>query len=158
LNLPFYSAAAQRIIGVDPSLELQRMARKRASERQRAVEFLSQPADALLPLPSASVDTILSTWTLCTIPDAGSALAEMKRILRPDGQFVFIEHGHSPLPGVAAWQDRLTPVWKRIAGGCHLNRRIDQLIEGAGFHIVEMKTEYLPGPRPMTHTFQGVAR
>lgn len=158
LNLQFYSSAALRITGVDPSLELQQMARKRAGELQCTIEFLSQPADASLPLEAASVDTVLSTWTLCTIPNPLRALQEMKRVLKPDGQFIFIEHGRSPLPGVAVWQDRLTPVWKHIGGGCHLNRPIDELIESAGFRIVEMKIEYLPGPRPMTHTFQGWAR
>ena len=158
LNLQFYSSAALRITGVDPSLELQQMARKRAGEQQRTIEFLSQPADASLPLEAASVDTVLSTWTLCTIPNPLRALQEMKRVLKPDGQFIFIEHGRSPLPGVAVWQDRLTPVWKHIGGGCHLNRPIDELIENAGFRIAEMKIEYLPGPRPMTHTFQGWAR
>jgi ubiquinone/menaquinone biosynthesis C-methylase UbiE len=158
LNLAFYPSAAERIIGIDPSLELQRIARKRAGAQQRAIESLSQRADDPLPLPAASVDTVLSTWTLCTIPNALRALQEMKRVLRPGGQFIFIEHGRSPLSGVAAWQDRLTPVWKHIGGGCHLNRKIDELIESAGFRIAEMKVEYLPGPRPMTHTFHGLAR
>jgi ubiquinone/menaquinone biosynthesis C-methylase UbiE len=158
LNLPFYSSTALRVVGVDPSLELQRIARKRIAGQQRAIEFLSQPADVPLPLPDASIDTVVSTWTLCTIPDPLRALQEMKRVLKPGGNFVFIEHGRAPLPGVAAWQDRLTPVWKRIGGGCHLNRKIDELIESAGFHITELKTEYLPGPRPMTYTYQGLAR
>jgi ubiquinone/menaquinone biosynthesis C-methylase UbiE len=158
LNLPFYSTAAQRIVGVDPSLELQQIARKRMAAQQRAIEFLSQPADSHLSMADASIDTVVSTWTLCTIPNALRALQEMKRVLRPDGKFIFIEHGRAPLPRVAAWQDRLNPVWKHIAGGCHLNRKIDELIESAGFRITELKTSYLPGPRPMTHTYQGLAQ
>ena len=157
LNLPFYSPDVRHVYGVDPSLELQRIARKRA-DGQRAVEFLSQPADDPLPLADGSMDSVVSTWTLCSIPNALRALQEMRRILRPDGRFIFVEHGRSPLPGVAKWQDRLTPMWNHIAGGCHLNRRMDELIETAGFHITELKTEYLPGPRPMTYTYQGVAQ
>jgi SAM-dependent methyltransferase len=120
-------------------------------------KFLSQPADEPLPFAAASMDTVISTWTLCTIPNPLRALQE-KRVLKPDGYFIFVEHGRSPLPGVAAWQDRLNPVWKRIAGGCHLNRNITELINDAGFRIKELTTEYLPGPRPMTHTFQGLAQ
>lgn len=158
LNLSFYTSAVERIVGIDPSLELQRLARQRAAKHNRAVEFLSQPADAAIPLPSSSVDTVVSTWTLCTIPDPVAALREMKRVLRPSGSFLFIEHGHSPEVRVAAWQDRLTPVWKKIAGGCTLNRPIDTLVQSAGFQIAELETKYLPGPRPMTHTFIGVAQ
>jgi ubiquinone/menaquinone biosynthesis C-methylase UbiE len=158
LNLPFYTLAVERILGIDPSLELQRLARKRADKNNRPVEFLSQPADASIPLPDASVDTVVSTWTLCTIPDPVAALREMKRVLRPGGNFLFVEHGHSPSSGVAAWQDRLTPMWKKFAGGCTLNRKIDALIQSAGFQIAELETKYLPGPRPMTHTYIGVAQ
>ena len=158
LNLSFYTSAVERIVGIDPSLELQHLARQRAAKHNRAVEFLSQPADAAIPLPSSSVDTVVSTWTLCTIPDPVAALREMKRVLRPSGSFLFIEHGHSPEVRVAAWQDRLTPVWKKIAGGCTLNRPIDTLVQSAGFQIAELETKYLPGPRPMTHTFIGVAQ
>lgn len=103
------------------------------------------------------MDTVLSTWTLCTISDVPSALREMRRVLKPDGRFIFVEHGHSQDAGVVVWQNRLNPVWKRIGGGCNLNRKIVELIEGAGFRITELKTEYLPGPRPMTYTFQGLA-
>jgi hypothetical protein len=82
----------------------------------------------------------------------------MKRVLKPSGRLIFVEHGHAPDPGVAAWQDRLTPLWKRIAGGCHLNLRVDDLITAAGFQITELRNIYIPGPRPMTYTYQGFAR
>jgi ubiquinone/menaquinone biosynthesis C-methylase UbiE len=156
LNLRFYSPEVQHLYGVDPSLEMQRIARKRMDGR-REVEFLTQPADDRLPLADSSVDTVVSTWTLCTIPNALRALKEMRRVLRPDGQFIFIEHGRSPSAGVAGWQDRLTPMWKHIGGGCHLNRKIDESISAAGFRISELKTEYLPGPRPLTYTYEGLA-
>jgi ubiquinone/menaquinone biosynthesis C-methylase UbiE len=156
LNLPFYSPDARHIYGVDPSLGLQRMARKRVTGR-REVEFLSQSAEERLPLADASVDTVVSTWTLCSIPNVHAALREMNRVLKPDGRLIFVEHGRSSDPRVTAWQDRLNPIWKPMGGGCHLNRKIDELIEAAGFRISDLKTEYLPGPRPMTFTYQGTA-
>jgi ubiquinone/menaquinone biosynthesis C-methylase UbiE len=158
LNLPFYPAGVQRVYGVDPSLELLQIARARATEANVAVEFLRQTADDPLPLAEASIDTIVVTWTLCSIPNASKALENMKRALKREGRLIFIEHGHAPDPGVAAWQDRLTPLWRRVGGGCHLNRRIADLIRAAGFEITELRTCYLPGPRPLTYTYQGFAR
>jgi ubiquinone/menaquinone biosynthesis C-methylase UbiE len=156
-NLPFYPDAVQHVYGVEPSMELQKMAREQATRTHVKVDFLAQSAEVRLPLSDASVDTVISTWTLCSIPNALSALDEMRRVLRPDGAFIFLEHGHAPDAQVAAWQNRLTPFWKRFTGGCHLNRKIDDLITGAGFRINEMKASYLPGPRPMTFMYQGVA-
>jgi ubiquinone/menaquinone biosynthesis C-methylase UbiE len=158
LNLPFYSSEVQRVYGVDPSLELQRMALKRATATRARVEFLSQSTEDTLPLADGTIDTVVMTWTLCSIPDTSKALREMKRVLRESGRLVFIEHGRSPDRRTAAWQDRMTPIWKRIGGGCHLNRKIDELITTAGFEIVELKTFYQPGPRPMTYTYQGIAQ
>jgi ubiquinone/menaquinone biosynthesis C-methylase UbiE len=156
LNLEFYTQQVRRVHGVDPSFELQRMARKRAGRIN--VEFLLQSAENPLPLPSASIDTVVLTWTLCSIPDPHKALQEMKRTLRPDGQLIFVEHGLAPDSGVATWQDRLTPIWKLIGGGCHLNRKIDEIIKEAGFRIAQLTTSYIPGPRPMTYTYQGVGQ
>ena len=158
LNLPFYSSEVRHIVGVEPSLALQKMARERETARDIKVEFVSQSAEEPLPLSDQSIDTIVMTWTLCSIPDASKALAQMKRVLKSDGRLLFIEHGRAPEPSVVTWQDRLTPVWKHIGGGCHLNRRIDELITAAGFEIGELKTCYLPGPRPMTYTYQGFAQ
>ena len=158
LNLPFYSSEVQTVFAVEPSLKLRRMAGDRLTGTNIKVEFLAQSAEELLPLSDESVDTIVMTWTLCSIPDAPRALAQMKRVLKADGRLLFIEHGRSSDAGVVVWQDRLTPVWKKIGGGCHLNRKIDELLSTAGFAIEELKTEYLPGPRPMTYTYQGFAR
>jgi ubiquinone/menaquinone biosynthesis C-methylase UbiE len=157
LNLPFYSHDVQRVYGVDPSVELQRMARKKSIAEPTKLEFLLQSAEERLPLPDSSIDTAVFTWTLCSIPDAPRALQEVNRVLKMSGRLIFVEHGHSPDLGVAVWQERLTPLWKRIGGGCHLNRKIDELISAAGFRIAELKKCYLPGPRPMTYTYQGFA-
>ncbi|HEU5180831.1 MAG TPA: class I SAM-dependent methyltransferase, partial [Candidatus Polarisedimenticolia bacterium] len=157
LNLPFYSSEVEQIVGVDPSPELKEMARKRAAGTSLRVDLLLQSAERSIPLESAGFDTAVTSWSLCSIPDASSALEEVRRILKPDGRLLFLEHGRDRDAGVAAWQDRLTPIWKRAGGGCHLNRRIDILIQNAGFRIEELRTAYLPGPRPMTYTYQGVA-
>jgi SAM-dependent methyltransferase len=158
LNLRFYSTQVQHIYGVDPSAELQQMARKRTADSPLPVEFILQSAEEALPIPDKTIDTILMTWTLCSISDPGKALHHMKRVLKPDGHLIFVEHGRAPDSGVAAWQDRLNPIWNHIAGGCHLNRKIDELLTNAGFRIENLRTAYLPGPRPMTYTYQGFAR
>ena len=157
LNLAFYSTQVKRVYGVDPSVELQRIARRRMTAGSFAIDFLTQSAETVLPLPAASIDTAVMTWTLCSIPDPARALCEIKRVLKPDGRLIFLEHGLAPDARVVRWQDRLTPMWKRVAGGCHLNRKIDEIIAEAGFHLPELKTFYLPGPRPMTYTYQGIA-
>ncbi|HEY2001784.1 MAG TPA: class I SAM-dependent methyltransferase [Acidobacteriaceae bacterium] len=157
LNLPFYSSDVQRIYGVDPSVELQRIARGRVVAAPMEVEFLSRSAEEPLPLADASIDTVVTTWTLCSIANAPKALREMKRVLKATGRLIFLEHGRAPDAGVADWQERITPLWKNITGGCHLNRKIDDLITAAGFQITELKTFYVRGPRPMTYTYQGVA-
>jgi SAM-dependent methyltransferase len=157
LNLPLYSSEVHRVYGVDPSLELQRMARRRAAGGSPKVEFLLQSAEEPLPLPDACIDTVVVTWTLCSIADPQKALKQMKRVVKPTGRLIFLEHGRAPDPGVVVWQDRLTPTWKHISGGCHLNRKIDDLVMEAGFRISDLRTFYLPGPRPLTFTYQGLA-
>jgi SAM-dependent methyltransferase len=156
--LPFYSSEVECVVGMEPSAELQKMAEDRAKRSNTKVKFLSQSAEETLALADDSIDTIVMTWTLCSIADPMRALAQMKRVLRTNGRMLFIEHGKSCDAGVAAWQDRLTPVWKKIDGGCHLNRKIDDLLGAAGFEIEHLKTCYLPGPRPMTYTYQGFAK
>lgn len=157
LNLEFYSSKVQRVYGVEPSLELQQKARSRAGSCHIGVEFLPQSAEEALPLADASIDTIVLTWTLCSIANAPRALQQMRRVLKTNGNMIFLEHGRAPDARVTAWQDRITPMWRRIAGGCHLNRKIDELITAAGFHLRELQTGYLPGPRAMTYTYQGMA-
>lgn len=111
-----------------------------------------------IPLENGSVDTVVTTWTLCSIPDAGRALREIYRVLNPAGRLLFVEHGRAPEPNVCWWQDHLTPVWKRLGGGCHLNRPIKMLIEDAGFRFERCETGYMRGPKPMTFMYEGSAR
>ena len=157
LNLGFYDRArVAKLWGLDPSEELRRIARERARQMGMDVEFLGLPSEQI-PLADASVDTVVTTYTLCTIPDVARALGELRRVLAPDGVMVFSEHGRAPDASVARWQDRLDGVWGRLAGGCHLNRAIADLIQNAGFRIDSLDTMYLPGPRPFTYTFWGRA-
>ena len=159
LNLRFYSSNVHRVYGIEPSPKLVEMARKRAAAPGSPhTEFFEQSAEAPAPLPDESIDTAVSTWTLCSIPDAVAALRQVHRVLKPTGSFIFVEHGRAAEAGVVRWQDRLNPCWKPVCGGCNLNRKIDELIRSAGFEITEMKNEYLPGPRPMTYTYEGIAR
>jgi ubiquinone/menaquinone biosynthesis C-methylase UbiE len=157
LNLPFYGPKVQRLYALDPSRELWKMARERVREVSFPVDFLAASAERI-PLEDVSVDSVVSTWTLCTIPDPLQALPEMRRVLKPEGQLIFVEHGRAPDPGVRAWQHRLTPVWKRVAGGCHLNRPIDALIADAGFDITRIERGYRPGPKPMAYLYKGLAQ
>ena len=157
LNIPFYGAAVRRLYALDPSAELLRMARPKADQVPFPVNFLQHSAETI-PVAAGTFDCVVTTWTLCTIPDPVLALVEMRRVLRPDGRLIFVEHGRSPEPTIARWQDRLTPLWRRIAGGCHLNRPINQLLVRAGFEVAEMKTGYIPGPRVGTFLYRGIAR
>ena len=157
LNLPYYGTTAERVIGLDPSPQLLAMAREAARRTSIPLEFVENSAEAI-PLYNRSIDTVVTTWTMCSIPDAQRALGEMRRILKPEGRLLFVEHGRSPDSGVRRWQDRLTPVWRRAGGGCHLNRAIGELIEGAGFRIERMEMGYMRGPKPMAYMYEGVAR
>ena len=156
LNLPFYGSRTSQILGVDPSEELLRIAEERARRAPLAIELLKSSGEAL-PLDDKSVDTVVMTFTLCTIPDAAKAVSEIRRVLKPDGTLLFAEHGRALDPGVARWQDWMTPVWKRIAGGCHLNRQPDALIQSAGFAIDALEVGYLKGPRAMAYVYEGRA-
>jgi ubiquinone/menaquinone biosynthesis C-methylase UbiE len=157
LNFPFYGATVTSVIGLEPSPALLRMARSRASSAKAPITLLDASAEAI-PLESGSIDTVVTTWTLCTIPNAPLALAEIRRVLRPGGALRFVEHGRAPEPGVARWQDRLDPLWRRIAGGCHLNRKIDALILDNGFRLEALENARLPGPRTHTYLYEGSAR
>jgi ubiquinone/menaquinone biosynthesis C-methylase UbiE len=156
MNLPYYGDRADQVIGIDPSSRLLALADR--AHRDRLTARLVRCSAEGIPLEDESVDTIVTTWTLCSIPDVARALREARRILKPSGRLVFVEHGLAPDANVRRWQRRLTPLWKRLAGGCHLNRAIDRLIEDAGFRIERIDTGYMQGPRPMTFMYEGRAR
>jgi len=157
LNFAFYTDAVERVIGIDTSPQLLSRARHVLRRDDLSIELIEGSAE-MLPLKGASMDTVVTTWTLCTIPDVHRALREIRRVLRHSGALLFVEHGLSPEPLVKRWQDRLTPAWKRLAGGCHLNRPIGQLLEQSGFGIERLDTGYMKGPRPMTFMYAGRAR
>ena len=156
LNIPYYPAGLKRVQGVDPAIVGRQLAAKRAAACAVPIDYIGPDAEAL-PVSNASVDSALSTWTLCTIPDVVRALAEIRRVLRPGGALHFVEHGLAPDAKVARLQQRLTPLQHRAFGGCHLNRRIDQLVAAAGLELTRMDTYYMKGPRPLGYTFEGVA-
>lgn len=155
-NLSFYGPRVSELIGLEPSPRLLARAEARGREIGRRFEPLLGSAEAI-PLEAGSVDTVVMTWTGCSIPDVASALGDMRRVLRPGGRLLFVEHGRSPEDSVARWQDRLTPMWRRFAGGCHLNRPFARLIADAGWAIDRMETSYMPGPRPLTFIYEGSA-
>lgn len=157
LNLPYYPVAVDKVLGLEPSPRLAAMAREAASGVAFPVEVLEESAEAI-PLDDGTIDTVVSTWTLCSIADVDSALAELRRVLMPGGRFLFVEHGLSPDASVRTWQRRLTPLWRCCAGGCHLNRPIEGLVEGAGFTCTGLRTGYAKGPRPMTFMYEGSAQ
>ena len=156
LNVPHYPREVKRVRAVDPATAGRKLAARRVAASPVPVEYIGLDGQ-VLPVESGSVDHVLITWTMCTIPDAGAALREMHRVLRPGGELHFAEHGRSPDPRVSRWQDRLTPLQRRIYAGCHLNRPIDRLVMQAGFRIVRLENFYLPGPRPSGYIFEGVA-
>ena len=156
-NLPFYPRDLEGLWGIDPSPELLAMAQDTGRLGALSGQVGEGRAEEL-PLDDQSVDSVVMTWTLCSVAEPARALAEIRRVLRPGGSLIFIEHGQAPEAGVRGWQDRLTPVWRKLAGGCHLNRPVAQLIEAAGLRLAELETGYLvKGPRPMTFHYRGRA-
>jgi len=156
LNLPFYGERVTQVFALDPSEALLEMARSKFPATRFALEFLPASAEEI-PLDSRTVDTVVSTWTLCSVPDAARGLREARRVLKPGGTLLFVEHGLAPEAAVQRWQRRINPLWRRISGGCNLDRRIDRLIEQAGFGSIRVETAYLEGPRPFTYTYFGQA-
>lgn len=157
-NLPFYSEAVEQVTGVDISPEMLALAQRAvSSQARRNITLLAHTAESL-PFEKNSFDTVVMTWTLCNIPNPRAALSEARRVLKPDGELRFVEHGLAPEPDVRKWQEWLTPLWRRCAGGCHLNRKTDDLIHDAGFPITELSTGYARGLRPMAYMYEGVAR
>jgi ubiquinone/menaquinone biosynthesis C-methylase UbiE len=156
LNLPLYRSAVDRVCGIDPSRELLCRASKRFSDARIPVSLVRASAEQL-PFGDTAFDTLVMTWTLCSIPNPVEALTEMRRVLKPGGRLLFVEHGLSPEPRIIRWQRRLTPYWKQIGGGCHLDRKIDDLIRAAGFRVDTLETGYMKGPKPWTFMYQGSA-
>ena len=157
LNLPFYDPGRVTALwGLDPSPELWSLARSRVADVPLELEFLQAGAEDI-PLAADSVDTVLVTYTLCSVVDVAPALKEIRRVLRGDGQLLFCEHGAAPDAGVRKWQDRINPFWQRLGGGCNLNRDIPALLEEAGFRIRVLETMYIPGWRPASFNYWGAA-
>jgi len=155
-NVPHYPPAVTRVQAVDPATVGRKLAVKRVAASPIPVEYVGLDGQTL-PIESGSIDHVLTTWTLCTIPDVHRALVEIRRVLRPGGALHFLEHGRSPDPQVARWQDRITPINRRIAGGCHPNRPIDTLLAGADLEVTRMENYYVRGPKPLGYMFEGVA-
>lgn len=157
LNLPYYDASkVEKVWGLDPDPAMNRMAGEAADEVPFEVEILGLPGDQV-PLDTASIDTVVMTYTLCTIPESGPALEQIRRVLKPGGELLFCEHGEAPDESVRKWQGRINPLWKRLAGGCHLNRAIPKLLEEGGFKVGNLETMYLPGWRPASFNYWGSA-
>ena len=155
LNLPYYDPSV-RVTGLDPSLELQAYAREVADRVELDVEFLGVSGEAV-PAADNTFDSVVMTWTLCTIPDPDRALAEIRRVLKPGGKVIFAEHGEAPDDRVRAWQRRLNPLWLKIGAGCNLNRRIESLYRTSGFAFQDIERRYLPGPKIATYNCYGIA-
>jgi ubiquinone/menaquinone biosynthesis C-methylase UbiE len=155
-NVPHYPTDVTRVRAVDPATLGRTLAAERVAASAVPVEYIGLDGEQL-PVDDDSVDHVLTTWTLCTIPRVERALEEMRRVLRPGGTLHFVEHGRAPQPKTARWQDRLTPMQRRIFGGCHLNRSIDLLIEGSGFEVSTLDNYFLRGPKPWGYMYEGVA-
>jgi ubiquinone/menaquinone biosynthesis C-methylase UbiE len=156
LNLRHYPAAVTEILVVEPSASALRLAEPRKAAVSTPVDHVGLDG-ARLDLPDRSVDCVLSTYTLCTIPDVNAALVEIHRVLKPAGALHFLEHGRAPTESVRRWQRRLHPVHSRVAGGCHLDRSIDDLITRSGLIISDLETDYGDGPRPFSYLYLGRA-
>ena len=157
LNIPYYDhRQVEKVYGLEPSTGMRKKAEKNLSRAPFEIEWLDLPGEEI-PLPDESVDTVLLTYTLCTIPDWQTALQQMRRVLKPGATLVFCEHGEAPDESVRTWQRRVNPTWGRIAGGCHLNRPIPQLLQQGGFEIETLDTMYLPGPRIASFNYWGTA-
>lgn len=159
LNLPYYDAAkVERLIGLDPSEKSWELAGERAAHLDFDVEFIGLSGEHI-PLDENSVDTVLVTYALCTIPDPVVALHGMARVLRPGGSLIFCEHGKAPDKAVRKWQDSVNPLWRRLLGGCNLNRDIPEVLRAGGFDAIDLQSSYLPGtPKFAGYNFWGSAR
>ena len=159
LNVPFYNKSTiDYLYGLDPSEELIKLAKPVAKKNEFKIEFLQCGAEAI-PLPDNSIDTVLITYTMCTIPDIKLSNSEIMRVLKTEGQLLFCEHGLAPDKNIAKWQRRINPIWNKIAGGCNLNRDIPNLITSSGFKILNMEEMSLPStPKFAGYNYWGVAK
>ena len=156
-NLPYYGDAVTELIGLEPSARLVAMAKEAAAHATMPVTVAAASAEDI-PLDASSVETVVMTWTLCSIGVPHRALREIHRVLKPGGRLLFVEHGLAPDPAVRFFQRRLTPIWKHLAGGCHLDRDTASLIRTAGFAVDRLDTGYMPGARPLSFIYEGCAR
>ena len=157
LNLPYYDTdKVQKVWGLEPSEGMRKLARNRIRDSTIDLEMIDLPGEEI-PLDAHSVDTVLVTYTLCTIPDAHRALRGMHRVLRPGGKLLFCEHGIAPDAGVRKWQNRINPIWGRFAGGCNINRDIPRILESSGFCVVHDERMYIPGIRALSYNYWGSA-
>jgi ubiquinone/menaquinone biosynthesis C-methylase UbiE len=157
LNVPHYPTEVEVVLAVEPASKARHIAEKRVAASPVPVQHVGLDGQSL-PLDDLSCDAALCTFTLCTVPDPGRALSEVRRVLRPGGQFHFLEHGLSPEPKVARWQHRMEPVQRRLFDGCHLTRDAVALVEDAGFHMTRREQCYAPGPKPWSYMTVGVAQ
>lgn len=157
LNIPYYDAGrVSHLWGLDPSPEMWAIAKRHADDHHLEAEFIESGAESI-PMDNDSVDTAVVTYTLCTIPDVAQALEEVKRVLKPRGRLLFCEHGEAPDPNVRKWQQRMTPLWQWVGGGCHLDRPIPRLLEESGFRSDDLQTMYIPGWKPASFNYWGTA-
>ncbi|MDC2963467.1 class I SAM-dependent methyltransferase [Gammaproteobacteria bacterium] len=155
LNIPHYNDISE-LIALEPSEELLALVQENSGEPKFPTEMLKASAEDI-PLDSNTFDTIVMTWTLCSVTDPISALSEIKRVIKPGGNVIFAEHGQSPDENIRKWQRRINPVWSRIAGGCQLNREIEILYESSGFRFKSMERGYIEGPKFATYNYRGIA-
>lgn len=156
LNIPHYSADVSHLFALEPSAYLRAKAEETAAAASFPVDMLNASAEAI-PLETAAVDTVVSSWTMCSIPDLATSLQEVRRVLKPGGRLVFIEHGRSPEIHVSRWQERLAPLSARVLG-CSLNRPIGELVTAAGFDLLQFDAGYFEGPRLLSYHFVGQAQ
>jgi ubiquinone/menaquinone biosynthesis C-methylase UbiE len=157
LNMRYYDKArVTHVTGLDPAMQMYPLAQERIKGAGLQVDLIGLSAEQI-PLPDASFDTVLITYTLCSIPDPHAALLEMRRVLAPTGRLLYCEHGRAPDASVRRWQERLQPLWGKVAGGCHLGRDVPALLQAAGFALPDLQTRYINGPWPFTFHYWGEA-
>lgn len=155
LNLPYYRPElVEKVMGLEPKAALREKAERAGAAARVPLTLMDASAEAI-PLDEQSIDTVVTTWTLCSIPNVALALKEIRRVLKPDGHLLFAEHGLALDARVRIWQHSLTPLWKRLSGGCHLDRSISDIIQRAGFQLERLEMGYAPGPKPMTFMYEG---